>query len=271
MTWRSLLFVPGNRPDFAEKAPRCQPDAVVLDLEDAVPPLARPDARIATQESAAMLASQGIDVLVRVNPPTTPWYADDISALPLASLKAIVIPKLESPDALTTAAMTVPLPLIGGFETVRGVTDALDLLERGLAGCYFGAEDYTLDLGGHRTPGNFEVQVPRSNVAVAARLAGVPAYDMVVVDIADVERFRREAAEARALGYAGKLCVHPDQVAVANKAFVPSPDEVERASRIVQAYDAAVAEGRATVAVDGLMVDLVVARHARMILANARH
>jgi citrate lyase subunit beta / citryl-CoA lyase len=265
--WRSLLFVPGNRLDLMQKAPRWGPKAVVVDLEDAVPADAKPSARETVVEGVAALIDTGVDVLVRVNPPATRWFADDVAALPPA-LSGVVVPKLESPDDLEALATALgDVPILAGLETVRGVADARLLLAHPVAGCYFGAEDYTVDLGGVRTAGNAEIQVPRAMVAMAARLAGVPSFDMVVLDFNDTERFRSEAVEARALGYAGKLCIHPAQVVPANESFEPSADEIDRARQLLEVYDEAVAGGRATVAFDGTMVDEVVARHARAVLA----
>lgn len=258
MRWRSMLFVPANRPDLAAKATRSGPDVVVLDLEDAVPADAKVAARVSMQEAVTGLAGR-VTVAVRVNPPSSDWFADDLGAIP-AGVDAVVVPKLEM-------TLDLGVPVVAGLETVRGVADARDVLGGSVAACYFGAEDYVADLGGVRTPGNAEVLYARSAVGIAARLAGVPALDMVTLDFGDDERFRREAAEARALGYAGKLCIHPAQVALANEAFLPSADEVDRAERLLAAYDAA---GGSTIAFEGQMVDEVVAVQARAVLERAR-
>src|SRR5690606_18811521 len=206
--WRSMLFVPGNRPDLAAKAPRSAPDVVVLDLEDAVPPAAKADARASVRQAAADLTGV-VPICVRVNPPATPGVADDVAALP-PDLAAVVVPKLES--AARVAEVTGALgatPVVAGLETVRGVADAREVLQPAVAACYFGAEDYIADLGGVRTPDNAEVAWARAYVAVAARLAGIPALDMVTIDFRDDARYSAEAREARTLGYAGKLCIHP--------------------------------------------------------------
>ncbi len=212
--WRTMLFVPANRPDMAAKAPRSAPDVVVLDLEDAVPPAAKAAARDSVREAAAGLAGS-VPVCVRVNPPGTGWFADDVAALP-PGLAAVVVPKLGSAAEVAEVAHALGgRAVVAGLETVRGVADARDVLAPPVAACYFGAEDYIADLGGVRTPGNAEVAWARSFVAVAARLAGVPALDMVTIDFTDGDRFTAEAREARALGYAGKMCIHPAQVPLA--------------------------------------------------------
>lgn len=261
MRWRSMLFVPGHRPDLAAKAPRSAPDVVVLDLEDAVPPAAKAEARAAVREAAAGLTGR-VAVCVRVNPPGSPWHDDDLAALP-GGLAAVVVPKWEASADLGDLAV----PVVAGLETVRGLADVRDLLGPPVAACYFGAEDFVADLGGVRTRGNLEVLHARSAVAMAARLAGVPALDMVTLDYGDEERFTEEAAGARALGYAGKLCIHPAQVPLANAAFTPSEQEVDRARRLLAAFDAA---GGAATSFEGEMVDEVVAVQARSVIERAR-
>ena len=257
MRWRSMLFVPGHRPDLAAKAPRSSPDVVVLDLEDAVPPATKAEARPAVAEAAAALRGR-VPVCVRVNPPGTPWFADDVAALP-EGLAAVVVPKWE-------ARVDLGAPVVAGLETVAGVADVRTLLGPPVVACYFGAEDFVADLGGVRTRDNTEVLYARSAVCIAARLAGVPALDMVTLDYGDGDRFTEEAAGARALGYAGKLCIHPAQVTLANEAFTPSEAEVDRARRLLAAFDAA---GGAATSFEGEMVDEVVAVHARTVLARA--
>jgi len=261
--WRSLLFVPGNRPDLAAKAPRSGPDAVVLDLEDAVPPAAKAEARTTAAQAVGELAGT-VPVCVRVNPPGTHWFAADVAALP-AGLAAVVVPKLESAAQRAEVADALgDRAVVAGLETVRGVADAREVLAPPVAACYFGAEDYVADLGGVRTPGNAEVAWARSFVAVAARLGGIPALDMVTIDFHDGDRFTAEAREARALGYGGKMCIHPAQVPLAHQAFQPTPDEIDWAGRLLAAFEAA---GGETIAFEGQMVDEVVAARARAVLA----
>jgi citrate lyase subunit beta/citryl-CoA lyase len=263
--WRSMLFVPGNRPEVAAKAPRAGPDTVVLDLEDAVPPAAKADARSAVREAAAGLVGT-LPVWVRVNPPATDWFADDVAALP-DGIAGVVVPKLDTADQVADVAAALgDRRVAAGLETVRGVADAREVLRSPVTACYFGAEDYVADLGGVRTPGNDEVAWARQYVAVAARLACVPALDMVTIDFRDDERFAAEARRARTLGYAGKLCIHPAQVGLAHEAFRPTDDEIDMARRLLAAFDAA---GGDTIAFEGQLVDEVVAARARAVLAAA--
>ena len=213
MRWRSALFVPGNRPELASKARRVSPDVVVIDLEDAVPAAEKTDARASARRMVADLLGR-VPVCIRINPPSSEWFEGDLEGLP-EGLVAAVVPKWEAP-------LEIGLPILAGIETVLGVADARALLGSPVAACYFGAEDYVADLGGVRTASNAEVATARSMVAMAARLAGIPALDMVTTEFRDSTRFNKEAAGARALGYSGKLCIHPDQVLLANAAFTPS-------------------------------------------------
>lgn len=251
---------------------------VALDLEDAVPASEKITARSLARAQAAMLGPlvAGPAVVVRVNSPSSEWFDDDITDALSPELSAVMVPKLETVDevARTAAALDAAglrdVAMIAGIETALGVANARRLLahDRVVAG-YFGAEDFVADMGGVRRQDNAEVAYARSRVALAARLGGAAALDMVVTAFRDDVRFRREAAEARASGYAGKLCIHPVQVALANEAFVPTADEIDRATRLLAAYDAAVAGGRAAIAFEGQMVDEPLAERARAVLRAA--
>ncbi|HEV8298032.1 MAG TPA: CoA ester lyase [Acidimicrobiales bacterium] len=272
--WRSVLFAPANRPELVGKLPRSQPDAVVLDLEDAVPPAGKVDARaMARHASAALIDEAGLSVLVRVNGTRTAWHDGDLEVALHPELRAVIVPKVESPDEIDAVRERLAqlgragLGIVAGIETARGLADARAVVRaRGVCACYLGAEDFVTDMGGVRTEANIELLHARSEIALAARLAGVPALDIVVTDFHDDTRFSREAAEARAIGYAGKLCIHPAQVPLANAAFVPSGVEVERARRLLVAFAEADARGSAAIAFEGQLVDEPMARRARAVL-----
>ncbi len=268
---RSLLFAPAVRPDLLRKMPRTGADAIVIDLEDATPPNAKADGRTNLVELAPELVEQ-IAVYVRVNDDTSEWHEDDLDSVP-AGLQGIVVPKIETIAALDALQDRLrkrglsDLVLIGGIETALGVADARELLAHPVIdAAYFGAEDFIADMGGVRTPGNAEVHYARSHVALAGRLAEKLVIDQIVADFRDDDRCDRECREARALGYGGKLCIHPAQVAIAHAAFTPSQDEVDRARRMLAAYAEATAGGVASIAFEGQMVDEPVAIQARRIL-----
>ena len=281
--WRSVLFAPANQPALVAKLSRSAPDVVVLYLEDAVPAPNKGEARAAAIDAIVTLgAPEGAPlVAVRVNSVRTSWFDDDVSAVVAAGVGAIVVPKLESIDdvrrlhaAVTAAGATTtrapgatPL-LVAGIETARGVADARTYLADGFAACYFGAEDYVADMGGERTSSNDEVRFARGYVALAARVCGVAALDIVTADIADAERFAREATEARALGYAGKLCIHPRQVALARDAFTPTEQQVDRARRVLAAWAEANERGVGAIAFEGQLIDEPMATRARAVLSS---
>ena len=271
---RSLLFAPAVRPDLLRKMPRTDADAIVIDLEDATPPDAKDTGRVEMRSAVADLAGQ-LPILVRVNDDTTPWHDDDLDSLPTEGLAGLVMPKIETMAGLDSLAARLAdrgldMPVIGGVETALGVADARSLLAHDLiSAAYFGAEDFIADLGGVRTASNDEVAFARAQVALAGRLAEVTVIDQVVADFTDDDRCRRECLEARSMGYGGKLCIHPSQVAIANAAFLPSSEEIDRARRLLEAYDDAKAQGVASVAFEGQMVDEPVAVQARRVLAQA--
>lgn len=274
---RSVLFAPGNRADLIAKLHRSAPDAVVLDLEDAIPATARAkaDARPVLRDAARelMASAPHLAVFVRVNAPHSPYFAGDLAVL-TPELAGVVVPKLESAAdaALVGAALAergLNLPLMAGLETGAGVWNAREIMEAGNVGwAYFGAEDYTTDLGGARTPAGTEVLYARSHVALAARLAGVPALDIVVTRLNDEAAFREDAALGRALGYSGKLCIHPAQVALAHDHFGPTPAELGRARALLAAAHEAAQAGHGAFSFEGQMVDEPMLAKARALLAT---
>ena len=273
---RSLLFAPAVRPDFVERLGERGADAVVIDCEDATPANAKEEGRANAARLAPILAASGVAVTVRVNAQPTEWFADDVREGLSDSLAAVVVPKVESiagldaVDAVLSASGLGDLGVIAGLETALGVADSRKLLaHRRVVAGYFGAEDFIADMGGVRTASNDEVATARSMVALAGRLAGVPVLDQVVTDFRDLDRFSSECASARSLGYSGKLCIHPGQVAVANDGFVPSAAEVARARALLAAYEEASALGVAAIDFEGQMVDEPLAAQARRVIALA--
>ena len=268
MSWRSLLFVPGHRIELLAKVPRCRPDAVIVDLEDAV---AEPDKETAREALAKVdLAVAGCPVIVRVNAPGTPWHDDDVAACVAGSgVASILVPKAEDPAVVAGLARRLEgsgreIGLLLGIESALGIARARELLATpGVDGAYFGSEDFLVDMGGRRTAGGLELLYARSEVVLAGRLAGVPVIDQAVVSVEDDAAFTADAEAGRALGYAGKLCVHPRQVPLANAAFSPTDAEVAAARRVLEAT----ADGVAVL--DGQMVDAVHIRLARRVLERA--
>jgi citrate lyase subunit beta/citryl-CoA lyase len=273
---RSLLFAPAVRPDFVAKLPASGADGVVIDCEDATPPGAKAQGRANARSWAPRIAGGRSLVFVRVNAVASRWFEDDVHEGLCAQLAGVVVPKLDSLTQLESVARALTaaghggLGVLAGIETALGVAEARSLLAHPLVcAAYFGAEDFVADLGGVRTPGNQEVLYARSRVALAGRLAGVPTLDQVVTDFRNDAVFEREVQEARALGYRGKLCIHPGQVAIANAGFSPSPAEIEHARRLLDAYERSSQAGVAAIEFEGQMVDEPLAARARQVLASA--
>jgi citrate lyase subunit beta / citryl-CoA lyase len=267
---RSLLFAGASRPDLVAKIDRAGADVAIIDLEDAVPTANKEEARAALPELVASVAET--TVLVRVNAATTEWFDADLdAAAALDGIAGVVVSKVEAPGDLETAAgrLGEGATVLAGIESARGVAEVESLLAAGATACYFGAEDYIADLGGRRSAGGEEVLYARSRVVLAARLAGVTAIDQVVVDFRDDAGFERDAEAGRGLGYRGKLCIHPAQVAIANRVFSPSEEEVARARGMLAAWEEGAARGVAAVAFEGEMVDGPAIRMARDTLERA--
>lgn len=261
---RSLLFVPGSRPDRFDKALAAGADAVVIDLEDAVPPADKDRARDAV---AAWLAP-GRAVVVRINGAGTGWFHDDLVLCARPGVAAVMLPKAECADqvaALRDAGAVAVIPLIesaAGFAALAAVAGA-----PGVQRLAFGSIDIQVDLG-MRDPLEDELLPLRSQLVLASRLAGLqPPIDGVSTAIDDAERLREDVLRARRLGFGGKLCIHPRQVEGVNRHFAPSAAERAWAQRVLAA---AATAGGAAVALDGRMVDQPVILRAQAILREAQ-
>ncbi|MFT0849311.1 CoA ester lyase [Achromobacter sp. F4_2707] len=279
---RSLFFAPANRPDLVVKFPRFSADCNVIDLEDGTPDAEKASARAALAETVKSAREAGLQgmLAVRVNVPDSPHYLADLEAAFACDIDAVVIPKLETPAQAQAAvhwlehgsqsAERKPM-LIGGIESVRGVLNAVDICDNtpGLGAVYFGAEDFAADIGGRRTREGDEVATARGWVVMAARAAGLIALDQAVLDIRDDALFTQDASRGCDMGYQGKICVAPAQVALANAAFSPTPEEVEYARRLVATYEEATARGIGTIDFEGKMVDGPLLKRSQAVLAAA--
>ena len=280
---RNPIFVPGNRRSMLEKATGFATDAVVADLEDSVPMAEKPAARDLVADMIPALAKSGQRVIVRVNSLDTGLAEDDITAVVQPDVFAISVGKITSPDdiseysrLLDAAEAKAGLPagqtlLIPWIETAAAVLHAYDIAQASdrVAAITFGAEDYTRDVGIRRTTSGEEVQFPRSLVALAAHAAGVTPLDTPYVNFRDSTGLESDIAEAARLGYKGKFAIHPAQLEPIRRLFGPQPDEIEYARRVMAAWDAASADGRGSLDLDGAMVDVPVVERARNTLAEA--
>jgi citrate lyase subunit beta/citryl-CoA lyase len=256
------------------KAAATDADVLCFDLEDAVSPDRRDEARRAVRD---VLADDGFDPTAEVWVRVGDDPAADVAALRNGGrLDAVMAPKVTSAadvervaSLLADAGRTVPVVAL--VETARGVLAAESVADAPATDAVcFGAEDLAADVGSTPSPDRREVSHARQHVLLAARAAGVDALDTVYVDFEDESGLRADTVAARDLGYDGKLAIHPAQVPVINDAFTPDPERVAWAERVLAARDAARADGRSVFEVDGEMVDPPLVAQAERVLERAR-
>lgn len=266
---RSFLFVPGNRPERFEKAVESGADAVVFDLEDAVPPAEKSAARAAIEAAWNGLRARGIPLVVRINAVATEAGRGDLEWLSGLSRPAgVMVPKAEAGEALEEVAVRLGVPILPLIETAAGYASLAGVAgTQGVLRLVVGHIDFIVDTGIQISEGEPELHSLRFGVAVATSLHRLaPAVDGVTVAIHDDQRLRDDTHRALRYGCGAKLCIHPRQVPIVHEALAPSPDELEWARRVVEA-DAA-SQGSA-LQLDGRMVDRPVVVHARRTLARA--
>ena len=267
---RSLLFVPGNRPERLEKAARSGADCVIVDLEDSVPAGEKAAARHAIAAAWQGLGAFGIPVIVRVNAEDTEDSHEDLRmARALVGLQGVMVPKAESSDSLLRVGAALPgvriLPIV---ETAAGYTRVESIAATpGVVRLAVGHIDFMADTGITCGRDEAELDPLRFAVAVATRNARLaPAVDGVTVQTDDEQRLREDALRAKRFGSGGKLCIHPRQVAFVNEVFTPTSAEIAWARRVVEA-DAG--SGGSAVRLDGRMVDKPIVLQAQRLLARA--
>ncbi len=294
MTRRSLLFTPGDRPTLLWKAVGAGADVVCFDLEDAVAPSRKDEAREAVH---AVLTDSEFDPDAEVSVRLTNDPAADLDALVHTAsedvppsddarspangddqlrLDAVMLPKVEAPKRVeTVAAMCAERDLdvvvLALIETAAGVLSAPDIADaEPTDALLFGAEDLAADLGATRTTEGTEVLYARERVVVAASAAGIDAIDTVYTDFEDEAGLREEAGFAATLGYEGKMAIHPAQVPIINEAYTPDPDRIEWAEAVLEARNAAADDDRAVFEVDGEMIDAPLIAQAERVIERAR-
>jgi citrate lyase subunit beta/citryl-CoA lyase len=260
----TALFVPGDRPDRYPKAAASGADLVIIDLEDAVAPAAKDSAR---SSAVGALAGDRLPALVRVNGVGSAWLADDLAALAEASAGGhgpvgVMVPKAAEPDALADVVDRVRVPVVALVESALGVARVRDLAAvTGVARLAFGALDFAFDVGSDVDA--ITGQVARAEVVIASRAAGLPGpWESPSTDLRDLEQVEATSRAARLLGFAGRLCIHPAQLAAVRAGFAPTSAEVEWARAIVGAGDGVERVG-------DQMVDRPVLERARRIIRLA--
>jgi citrate lyase beta subunit len=258
-------------------------DGLILDLEDAITPAQKLEARATVTHLLNEIDFGGKEIFVRINSLTTEWGLEDARAVAAVGVPGIIIPKCESVDEVTTVAPVLQSKYhqpIGGqarkllclIETPRGVFASRDIAgsDELVAGLMFGAADLSRELGCVLGEDEAEVLFARSHVLMAARAAGVAAYDSPHFAIGDLEGLRRRCQAARNLGYDGKAVIHPSHIAIVNEVFTPTAEQIAEARRVVEAMTAAQTEGLGATKLDGKMIDQVHLSSARKVLEKAR-
>ncbi|MEU7423901.1 CoA ester lyase [Streptomyces sp. NPDC040750] len=263
LTW---LYVPGDRPHVVTKALTAGADVVVIDLEDAVAPDRKEYARTATAD--LLRAPQPVPVHVRVNALDGPWAAADLAALAtLPGISGLRLPKVTGPEQIRRVAVSTPVPLYALLESALAIEHAHAIAgaHPALRGISLGEADLRADLGVRADAG---LDWPRSRVVVAARAAGLaPPPQSVHPDIRDLDGLARTCAHGRALGFLGRAAIHPRQLPVIERAYLPTPAELEQAETIIKA--AATDQGAQALS-DGRFIDAAVVAMARRTLSLAR-
>ncbi|MFF3560159.1 HpcH/HpaI aldolase/citrate lyase family protein [Streptomyces sp. NPDC002574] len=275
---RSVLYMPGANERALEKAKSLPTDALILDLEDSVAPDAKADARKRVAAAAASGEYGRRELTIRVNAPGTPWHEDDLRAVAEAGPDAVVVPKVDS--AATVHAVERALEAAGApdrtaiwamVETPRAMLDAraVAAASERLTVLVMGTNDLAKELHAEHVPGRAPLLTGLSLALLGAREAGKAILDGVHNDVQDLVGFEAECVQGRQFGFDGKTLIHPKQVEICNRVFAPSAEETDKARRIIEAFEAATAEGRGVVTVDGRMIENLHVDDARRVLALA--
>ncbi|MFA5915434.1 MAG: CoA ester lyase [Burkholderiales bacterium] len=279
--WRSMMFVPVNVDKFVDSAHTRGADVIILDLEDSILPKDKERARTLVAGAAPKVARSGADVVVRIN---RPWRLclRDLEAVVSREICALMLPKTESPDHVHMVA-----EVLDELEAERGLpqghTQLVTMIEGAAAffraqeiaaaharviALTLGAEDFALSVG--MVPEAEGLFYPKQQIVIAARAAGVLPLGFIgtVADYKDLDAFRATARRSRRLGFTGASVIHPSQIAILNEEFRPSAEEVQRARKVVTAFEAAAGGNQGAIEVDGKMVDIPVVERARATLAR---
>ena len=281
---RSLLFVPGNKPNMLSKALGFKPDAYVPDMEDSVPAAEKANARATIAEFLPRLAATGIPVIPRVNALETEWIEEDLAVVVGPHVYGVSVGKIRAAadvsaisqliGALEQRAGLTPdtVKLVPWIETAEAIVscDAICRASARVVAAAFGGEDFTNDMGIERLEDEQQVAYARQRLCVSARAAHVLALDTPYFKLRDPDGLRANALAAKNIGFKGKFAIHPDQIAALNECFSPSAQEIAHAARVVAAFEEAEARGRGSTSLDGWVIDVPVVKRARALLELAR-
>jgi (3S)-malyl-CoA thioesterase len=275
--FRSVLYIPGSKERALEKARGLAADAIIFDLEDAVAPDEKANARTLLARTLSETDYGRRAKLVRINALSTEWGADDLDAIAAARPEAILLPKVDGPadiEALARRLDAIPetaeTRIWAMMESPRGVLNAAAIAAAPrMAGFVLGTNDLAKDLGCRVGPGRAALQVALQTCLLAARAEGLVAVDGVYNAFKDEDGLRAECLEGRDLGFDGKTLIHPAQIEIANAVFAPEADEIALARRQIAAFEEATARGEGVAVVDGKIVENLHVATAQRLLARA--
>ena len=278
---RSRLYLPGSEPKFFINAALHGPDAVILDLEDSVHRAEKDAARILVRNTLRAVDFGTCERMVRIN--QLPLGLEDLAEVVTESPDLILIPKVERPEQVAEVDRMIgeiknrngivrPIWIMPILESALGIENATAIatVSENVVALTIGLEDYTADLGVVKTPEGRESQYARSRLVNAARAAGIQAIDSVYGDVGDMDGLRRWGQAARAMGFEGMGCIHPAQIRVIHEAFAPAPAEIEKAKKIVAAFEEAQSKGMAVVSLGSKMIDPPVVHRALKLVERAK-
>ncbi|KKM19805.1 hypothetical protein LCGC14_1651890 [marine sediment metagenome] len=275
--WRSVLYIPGSKERALDKARGLPVDAIIFDLEDAVAPDAKAEARRTLAQALRQGGYGARALMVRINALDTAWGRDDLTEIMATGPEAILLPKVDSPaDIEELAALLDAEPacrdtaIWAMMESPAGILNAASIARAPrLAGFIIGTNDLAKDLGCRNRADRMPLMGALQTCLLAARAAGIICVDGVYNRFKDEDGLRVEADQGRDLGMDGKSLIHPAQVAIANSTFAPDTDELELAARQIEAFEAAEAEGKGIAVLDGQIVENLHVATARAVLARA--
>ena len=262
------MFVPGNNPGMMADAHIYGPDSIMLDLEDSVTLAEKDAARLLVYHALQSVDYGNTEMVVRINPLSTPFGRKDIEAVVRAGVQVIRMPKTETADEVREVEAEIlrveqrlgcvgRTQIMAAIESALGVVNAYDIATASsrMMGIALGAEDYCANLKTQRTPSGNELQLARQTIVVAARAAGIDALDTVYSNLNDMDTFRAEVEYIKSLGFDGKSIINPRQIEVVNEVFAPKEKDIAKARTILAAIKEAEERGSGVVSVNGKMVD----------------
>ena len=274
---RSRLYLPGNEPKFFTNAGLHKPDGIILDLEDSVAPSEKDSAQLLTRNALRSVDFYGAERMVRIN--QLPRGLTDLKYIIPHNVHVILVPKCESSKQIKDAEEEInklksefKIHLMPIIESALGIIKAYEIASasKNICALAIGLEDYTADIGTQRTNEGKESFYARSMIVNAAKAAGVQAIDTVFSDVADMEGLKQSVLEAKSLGFEGKGCIHPRQIKIIHEAFAPTTEEIEKAQKIVEAFDEAEKKGLGVVSLGTKMIDPPIVKKAQKIIELAK-